>query len=410
MTATAITGAAVFDGVEVIGSPTVVIDEGRIVSIGGDIPAGAEVVDGAGATVLPGLIDAHVHTDRRGLALALRFGVTTELEMQGANTRGRRDAIEDDDSVADVRSAGFGFTPPGGHPSELMPKGFNPGAAQGASGPERSGEPPYRPDVSSPRAAAASVSQLVERGSDYIKFMIDDGSVEGHPGLPVLDPDVMRAAVAEAKTLGVLTVAHALTIDATRAAVEAGVDGLAHVFIEPPTDEIIGLLADSGVFVIACAVLNASMMGITGDDLADDPRVGRRLDPEWDATLRSSFDRYPQGRVDDVLETLRRLEERNVEVLVGTDVSQPLPAFGGLAHGASVHHELQYLVRAGFSPSRALRAATSATADRFGLHDRGWIAEDKRADLLLVDGDPTTSIGDTLNTRAIWRRGSRLPL
>ena len=80
---------------------------------------------------------------------------------------------------------------------------------------------------------------------------------------------------------------------------------------------------------------------------------------------------------------------------------------GGLAHGASVHHEQQYLVEAGLTPVEALRAATSTPARRVGLTDRGRIAPGLRADLLLVDGDPTTVIGDTLNTRAVWRRGTR---
>ena len=76
--------------------------------------------------------------------------------------------------------------------------------------------------------------------------------------------------------------------------------------------------------------------------------------------------------------------------------------------GASVHHELQHLVRAGLAPVEALTAATVTPARRFGLNDRGRIAEGLRADLVLVDGDPTTTISDTLNTRAVWRRGTRL--
>lgn len=81
--------------------------------------------------------------------------------------------------------------------------------------------------------------------------------------------------------------------------------------------------------------------------------------------------------------------------------------FGGLAHGASPHHELQYPVAAGLTPERALRAATATTARRFRLGDRGRIAEGLRADLLPVDGDPISDISDTLNTRAVRRRGTR---
>ncbi|WP_424863794.1 amidohydrolase family protein [Streptomyces sp. MMS24-I29] len=413
MSVTAITGARVFDGEKTLGAPTVLVEDGRIALIGGDVPDGAQVVDGSGATLLPGLIDAHVHTGPGALALALRFGVTTELEMQGTNTRDNRAHITSDDALANVRSSGFGLTPPGGHPEELfdrLPADARPGPPKGgAPGSRPVGKPPVRPFVTTPEEAAAFIPRLVESGSDYIKFMVDDGSVEGHPGLPMLDQATLNAGVAEAKRHGMLTVAHALTVDATRMAVEAGIDGLVHLFMDQPhTDEITDLIKDAGVFVVPCTVLSASMMGITGSALADDPRVASRLDADWDAALRSSFDRYPQGRLDDVLTSVKALHEAGVDVLAGTDVSIAHPSFGGLAHGASVHHELQYLVQAGLTPIDALRAATSTPARRFSLTDRGRITEGLRADLLLVDGDPTMNITDTLNTRAVWRRGTLL--
>lgn len=406
MSMTAITGARVFDGEKTLGVTNVLVEGGEIARIGGDVPAEAEVVDGSGATLLPGLIDAHTHTNREALALALRFGVTTELEMQGTNTRGSRSHISEDDAVADVRSSGFGITPPGGHPSELFPEGFRPGPPPGA---EHRGEPPLMPFSTTPEEAVAFIPQLIERGSDYIKFMVDDGSVEGHPGLPMLDQATLNAGVAEAKKHGMLTIAHTLTANATRMALRAGIDGLAHLFMDQPhTDEIIEQVQDAGVFVVPCVVLNASMMGITGRDLADDPRVASRLDADWDKALRSNFGHYPQGKIEDVLATVKALADAGVDLLAGTDVSLPLPFLGGLAHGASLHHELQYLTRAGLTPAQALRAATATTARCFGLEDRGRIAEGMRADLLLVDGDPTKLISDTLNTRSVWRRGTRL--
>ncbi|MDF6019403.1 amidohydrolase family protein [Streptomyces sp. JH34] len=412
---TAITNARVFDGERVREETTVLLDGTRIAAIGGEAPAGADIVDVSGATLLPGLIDSHVHTSEDGLALALRFGVTTELEMQGMYTRDAREHLLGDDSVADVRSSGFGITPPGGHPSELLPEDFEPGGHgdqdpgdsghgdRGAHGPA-----PLMPFSSTPAEAVAFVPRLVAAGSDYIKFMVDDGSVEGHPGLPMLDQATLTAGVAEAHRHGMLTIAHTLTVEATRMAVEAGIDGFAHLFMDQPhTDEIIDLIAASGAFVAPCVVLNASMTGITGSDLADDPRVGSRLTPAWNETLRSSYDRYPQGKLEDVLASVRALHDAGVDLLAGTDAApMPLPFLGGMIHGASVHHELQYLVRAGLTPVQALRAATLTPARRFGLADRGRIAEGLRADLLLVEGDPTTTIGDTLNLRAVWRRGT----
>lgn len=188
---------------------------------------------------------------------------------------------------------------------------------------------PLMPFSTTPEEAAAFVPQLLARGSDFIKFMIDDGSVEGHPGLPTLDRATVHAGVAEAKKYGALTVAHALTVEATRTAAEAGIDGVTHVFMDQPhTAEIISLIKGAGMFVIPCVTLNASMMGISGSELADDPRVAARLDADWDRTLRSSYDRYPQGRLHDVYATVRALDAAGVDVLAGTDVSMPETFFG----------------------------------------------------------------------------------
>lgn len=408
---TAITNVRIFDGDRVLDASTVLVDGDRIAAVGGDIPEGTEVVDGRGGTLLPGLIDAHTHTSEPALALALRFGVTTELEMQGTLTRMRRAHLATDDSRADVRSAGFGLTPPGGHPSELFPPGRRPGSDGEPVDDRNSGAGVVMPLVTTPAEAAAAIPRLVESGSDYIKFMVDDGTVEGHPGLPMLDQPTLDAGVAEAHRHGMLTIAHALTLEATRMAVQAGVDGLAHLFMDVPhTEEIIALVAGSGVFVVPCVVLDASMMGLTGTAFAEDPRVSSRLDEAWLATLRSSFDRYPRGRLGDVLVSVKALHDAGVDLLTGTDASVPVPSLGGLAHGASVHHELQYLVHAGLTPVQALRTATATTARRFDLTDRGRIAQGLRADLLLVAGDPTTTIADTLNLHTVWRRGSRTHL
>jgi imidazolonepropionase-like amidohydrolase len=406
---TSIVNARIFDGDAVLDARTVVLDGSVITSVGGDPAEDSLVVDAAGATLLPGLFDCHVHTSSASLELALRFGITTELEMQGPHTAPNRAHITDNDEVADVRSAGFGITPPGGHPSELFPNGEPPPIGEGEPRPDP--DSLVMPFCNTPEEAVAYIPRLVESGSDYIKFMIDDGTVEGAPGLPMLNQATLNAGVAEAHRHGMLTVAHALTLDATRMAIEAGIDGLAHLFLDQPhTPKIIDLIAESGAFVIPCVVLDASAMGITGARFAEDPRVSKRLSPAWLATLQSSFNLFPQGNLDDVLATVKALLGAGVDILAGTDVSVPIPFLGGLAHGASVHHELQMLVQAGLTPIQALRSATALPARRFGLNDRGRIAAGLRADLLLVDGDPTTTITDTLSTRAIWRRGTPLTL
>lgn len=412
MTITAITNARIFDGDTVLEATTVVLGGQTITAVGGPVPTGATVVDAAGATLLPGLIDAHVHTTVKSLRDALRFGVTTELEMMGHWTPEQRREVDEADDLADIRSAGMGISAPDGHPSELM-GGPPPGDEGEVAGGEHSdadggGHGFVMPSASTPAEAVAFVEQLVATGSDYIKVMIEEGSVLASPGLPMMTNETLVAAVDAGHRHGMTVIAHALTLQATEQAIAAGVDGLAHLFIDRPhTAQIIEAIAASGTFVTPCLSLTSSIMGNTGKLLAQDPRVAVKLSPQWLAVLSSSFNTYPQGNFDDVLATVAALHVAGVDVLAGTDVSMPVPSLGGLAHGVSVHHELQLLVAAGFTPTEALQAATATTARRFGLTDRGRVQPDARADLLLVDGDPTTDITSTLSIRDVWRRGVR---
>ena len=94
------------------------------------------------------------------------------------------------------------------------------------------------------------------------------------------------------------------------------------------------------------------------------------------------------------------LSASHVPILAGTDVGN-----SGTAPGASLHGELVYLVEAGLTPTQALVAATSATATAFKLADRGRIVAGLRADLVLVNGNPTEDIRATRDIVAIWKSG-----
>ncbi|MGH7710161.1 MAG: amidohydrolase family protein, partial [Gemmatimonadaceae bacterium] len=100
---------------------------------------------------------------------------------------------------------------------------------------------------------------------------------------------------------------------------------------------------------------------------------------------------------------VQRLASKKVPVLAGTDAPSP-----GQTYGASLHGEMELLVRAGLSASQSLIAATSAPARAFGLMDRGCISPGLRADLLLVEGDPTKDVYATRRIVAIWKRGVRV--
>ncbi|GFZ30377.1 imidazolonepropionase [Clostridium zeae] len=419
---TAITNVRIFDGEKVIDEQNVIIKGEKIIAVGGEIPAGAVIIDGKGGSLMPGLIDSHVHTDIDGLRHALRFGVTTELEMMGGYTKNAREReLKGIDDIADVKSAGMGVTPKGGHPDELIGDGipdFVLKEMEKMTEEEREAflatfeeeEKQEEICINTVKDAIKHVDKQVAEGSDYIKILIEEGTVMNSPGLPVFSDDIYKAAVDEAHKLNKIVLAHVLTAESSKTAIEVGVDGLAHVFVDRPTwtPDLIKTIAKSGAFVTPCLSLNSSIIGRIPSEFASDSRVSSKLSEDWIKTLNSSFNTYPQGTMEDSFNNVMDLRNAGVDILVGTDVSMPVPSLGGLAHGASVHHELQLLVEAGFTPIEALRAATSVPARCFSLTDRGRIVEGSRADLLLVEGDPTTNISDTLSIKAVWSRGKRL--
>jgi imidazolonepropionase-like amidohydrolase len=107
---------------------------------------------------------------------------------------------------------------------------------------------------------------------------------------------------------------------------------------------------------------------------------------------------------------MRELVRAKVPILAGSDAapSAQIGAFVMSGYGASLHGELKLLVDDGMTPSQALAAATSAPSRAFRFADRGWIRPGMRADLLLVEGDPTRDILDTRNIVAVWKKGVRI--
>src|SRR5215831_5841201 len=159
----AIRNVRAFDGERVIPRTSVVVTDNTITAIAPDaeIPAGAKVIDGAGKTLLPGFIDAHTHTiDPKGLKQAAVFGVTTTLDMFTAPAVAKQikqaQAAGTQADAADLFSAGYCATVPGGHGTEY-------------------GLPV--PTLTSPDEARAWVDARVAEGSDYIKIIYDDGAV-----------------------------------------------------------------------------------------------------------------------------------------------------------------------------------------------------------------------------------------
>ncbi|GAA1549979.1 amidohydrolase family protein [Brevibacterium picturae] len=371
-----IRGAQVFDGERTTARADILIEGGKIVDSRGTVDL---EIDGSGRTLLPGLIDAHTHVFAGSLAEALAFGVTTELDMfcpPSILPEQRRLAAERDD-VADLRSAGTLATPPGGHPSQLLASLADTGQ------PELSEAAQPFDMIAGPGQASAFVDARLAEGADYFKIVIDDGASQGL-SLPALTPDTVHALVQAAHSAELKVVAHALTAREVTIALDAGVDGLAHVWADVPesaeSQQLAQRVRDQGVFVVSTLAYFEAL--------------------EQQA---QTADGARHGTFGNAMQAATSLHRAGVPMLAGTDATPFAPA-----HGSGLHRELALLTKVGLSNSEVLAAATSAPARHFGLGDRGRIAPGLRADLVLVDGDPTRDINATNSIVTVWKRGIRL--
>ncbi|PRY39449.1 amidohydrolase family protein [Umezawaea tangerina] len=381
--ATTIVNAKVFDGTTTRDWTSVRFADGLVTACSPTSAAleGDEVVDAGGGTLLPGLLDAHAHLFPGALAQSLTFGVTTVLDMFSTPDllAAAKEQAGSRPDVADVRSAGVGATAPGGHPSMMYA--------------------PF-PTLTSADQAERFVADRVAEGSDYLKV------VSGVGGLwPSLDAGTIAALVTATHARGLLVVAHVSSTAGVAEVVSAGVDVIAHVPADTVLDDaLVARIAEAGIAVGPTLATIENTLGERGGAaVAGDPRLAEALGDTWRRRLTADAPALgsrmpPYSRAED---NVRRLADAGVTLLAGTDAPNP-----GTVFGASLHRELELLVRCGLSPARALAAATAEPARVFGLPDRGAIAVGGRADLVLVSGDPLADITATRAIERIWRAGT----
>jgi imidazolonepropionase-like amidohydrolase len=354
----ALTNVRVFDGRELRG-PTTVVIEGGIV---GDDSAGARIIDAGGATLLPGLIDAHVHLLTEGhLQQLADFGVTTALDM-GAWPPSMVDSLRDRTGMADMRSAGIPATSAGSSHSHL------PGW-------------PAEEMVDGPAGAAQFVTDRIAEGADYIKLIVDT---------PGPDQEILDALVAASHRHGKLTVAHAVSTAALDMALLAGVDMITHAPLDRPlTESTTARILAQGCVSIPTLTMMKGVVDRIAAVAASQPEGVPAAGPSYESARDS----------------VAELRRAGVPILAGTDANAGPGIPFSPRHGESLHDELELLIEAGLSNVEALRAATVLPAQHFGLHDRGVIEPGRRADLVLIDGDPIADIRATRQIRRVWCAG-----
>jgi len=382
-------GARLYDGrgLDAIDNAVLVAEGGRIMYAGP--AAGARgfdalpgAVDAGGRSLIPGLIDAHVHlcsngspdfaSDATGLSLqqardrcveagvrALEAGITTVRDLGGVGLT----TVEVARAQASgglkgprILTAGQVLTVPGGHAHYIGR------------------------EVASVGEMRKAIQSLAEAGATAVKVVATGGVLT--PGIGAqqssFPPEQLRAAVEEAHRLGLRVAAHAIGAEGIAAAVDAGVDSIEHgCFLSDP---VIGEMIGNPTWLVA--TLSAPERIVNGGTEA--PAYAIEKSSEVMNAQRRSF---------------ARAVELGARIASGTDAGTPYNFHGGLSHELKLMHE------SGLGLERVLTSATRDAAQLLGLGDVGTLEADKVADFVLLDADPLHDAGAYARVALVAQNG-----
>ena len=395
----AIVNAMLLDGYEAepIHDSVVVFDDGRILAAGSRhdvaIPDDAIRIDAGGKTVMPGLIDAHVHVDLIGHGDYDRY-----YTFLGGTER-----LPDVMPIAAKQMLRAGVTSAIdlGTPFQILPlrerirAGEIPGPRLTISGPwitrvYLEGLPAeYQLLIDSPREAAQRTRELIESGSDVVKTWVG------------LTEDDYRAVVREAHARGVKVHAHLYHPDAMWAAINAGVDVLQHVGSarNPPYEEaLVERIAHDRIPVVqtishriwvypATVGFPARLLDpVHRDDMPAD--IYAEVVDSFKYFHRLTYFRNVGEETRNALRSASQFIDAGAYMGVGTDAASPLNF-----HTEAMWYEMKALVESGMTPIQVISAATKTNAEILGRFDElGTLERGKLADIIVVDGNPLADI------------------
>ncbi len=418
-------GGTLIDGT---GSPplseaVVIIQGNRIQSIArlgeAKLPSDAQVIDCRGKTVLPGLIDVHIHLGGSpgGMVTPAEYapsimykylkgylisGVTTvksagdmmELMLDLREKEKRGELVS-----PRIFSVGPCFTAPGGHPAHIF-KVFPPLVESATR------------QVTDPEVARQMVREVAGAGVDCIKAILEDGGGK----LPKLPYQAFAAIVDEAHQAGLKVSVHIGSYQDAEEAVRQGADGLEHGIrdVDEISPQLIEEIKRKNIYYIpTLSVWESYFRLIDEPALLEDPFLTHSIPKEIFESLQHPESPFRQIMADEArLESIREryaaaranlllMAQAGVKVVAGTDAGNSL-----VFHGAAVHRELELMVDAGLSPMEAIVAATRTAAEYLGQVDElGTIAPGKLADLLVVNGNPLEDITSTKDIHLVVKNG-----
>jgi len=399
MVRTVLSGGRVFDGTgSAIADADVVISDGRIVDVGIGLD-GDEQVDVSGLTITPGFFDCHVHVMFSGIDLVRRLqrpfsyaffeaannlsatldcGITTVRDAGGADL-GLQRAVED--GLVDgprMHIAITALSQTGGHGDGWLPSGIStflmsahPGRPAGL--------------VDGPEEMRKRVREIIRAGANVIKVHTSGGvlSPRDSPKHAQFRPDELAALMAEATAAGLPVMAHAQATDGIKNALRAGVRSIEHgIYLD---DEAIDLMLSKGAWLVPTLVAPHAVVKAVSE--------GSQL---------------PEGVVEKAKEVIdahasafARAVAAGVKIAMGTDT-------GVGPHGTNLD-ELPLMAAGGLTPEQVLQATTSSAADLLQIgDDSGTIMPGKRADMVILAGDPFDLSKVKANIRAVYSAGRRV--
>ena len=410
----ALVGAQLIDGTGAapLADSVVGIRDGRVESAGARdptlIPEGTEVVDVAGKTIMPGLVNLHVHyrggpeTIERQFRKQLYYGVTTARSIGSDSPEAVPFLLEANAGRAGfprAYTAGMGFS---------HPNGFN---AAGRNAPTTEEE------------ARAMVQAQVALGVHFIKMWVNEVS---EPGLKIT-PEMRTVIVDEAIRNGAVPVAHIDDEVDGRQLVEAGLRDFLHSTVltfgpgagvpvdnPEPSQEFIQMCLDNGVsFTPTLSIVQNNWHFAEHPELLEDPALraafnenalARWDDPENRAQVVEApgfEDRKAAFR--QVQDFVKTMHDAGVKVALGNDAGT-----ANVPYGWGMHHEMALYVEAGLTPMQAIVAATSTGAGQMrpvGEADFGTRRAGMVADLVVLNADPLVDIQNTLEINRVMRLG-----
>jgi imidazolonepropionase-like amidohydrolase len=407
------------------------IEDGRIAGIDPEmVRSGAKILQGEGLTVLPGLIDSHVHITQhplsawskvpeedeteyleRYLRSYLAWGVTTILDP-GISSRDIRQirSLTNDAPGPDIQVLGPMLSPANGYPGVVFPEFVG---------------------ISTVDQLAAYFDEFEDLSPLGAKLTMEDGLLR--PLWPLFSEQMLQEIQSEAQERGVPLYIHAMDAEMTRKALELQ----PHCLVHAPSksgQRLARQIARSEAYVMSTLAIQGGIEWMSKEKAWERKRVKRSVprtqrvlitDPDtMERTWQAGLDLMAPGlsqkgrelliprlkrsiprRIERSLDAVGRLNEAGVPLVLGSDAGGS-PVLPWLVHGPTTHMELHLLQRAGLEPLEIIRAATLTPAEMMGLdQELGTIEVGKRADLIVLEGNPLTDLENLARPRWVIRNG-----